>query len=321
MPAPPTDGTDPLAKAWAESRKRFLAACKPPANVRESAADRAAREDRAHAAMRAVLIGHLDDLRRVDRAYEISFEKTKLGFSVAVAQHPNRPYVRVATAKPVSEGDPAPRAGDELLGIGDDLILEPSEANLAAIRGAISSLPRPLRLLFVRGPGWRPKTPPNGDLLGASVVIKGTTMPGLEGLVCTVAARDDAPGRYRLRAPDGSVYAVRRSKFERLPEEPPIIRRSSSSMSERRDSDISFSRPSLGKRRSSSLAPVGPEPPSFEPVWKSREQSRVDGVGRPKFDFYTGSKSRASRRCRRSRTPRVRRGRRPRPLCRRTRPG
>ena len=162
--------------------------------------------------------------------------------------------VRVATAKPVAEGDPAPRAGDELLGIGDDLILEPSEANLAAIRGAISSLPRPLRLLFVRGPGWRPKTPPNDDLLGASVVIKGTTMPGLEGLVCTVAARDDAPGRYRLRAPDGSVYAVRRSKFERLPEEPPIIRRSSSSMSERRDSDISFSRPSLGKRRSSCLA-------------------------------------------------------------------
>ena len=47
--------------------------------------------------MRAVLIGHLDDLRRVDRAYEISFEKTKLGFSVAVAQHANRPYVRVAT--------------------------------------------------------------------------------------------------------------------------------------------------------------------------------------------------------------------------------
>ena len=51
MPAPPTDGTDPLATAWAESRKRFLAACKPPANVRESAADRAAREDRAHAAI------------------------------------------------------------------------------------------------------------------------------------------------------------------------------------------------------------------------------------------------------------------------------
>jgi hypothetical protein len=35
-------------------------------------------------------------------------------------------------------------------------------------------------------------------------------------------------------------------------------------MSERRDSDISFSRPALGKRRSSSLAPVGPEPLSFE---------------------------------------------------------